>query len=427
MKILFINVVCGIRSTGRICTDLAAELEKEGHEVRIAYGRENVPEKYEKYAIRIGSDTAVKIHGLEARLFDGCGRGSRRATRSFLQWAEEFDPDVLWLHNIHGYYLNVFELFDWIKSRPKMKVKWTLHDCWAFTGHCSYFTAVKCDKWKTGCEKCPQKKAYPASILLDNSKRNYRDKKRCFTGVKDMELITPSRWLADLTRESFLKEYPVSVVYNRIDRSVFKPSPGDFRKKYGIGDGIMILGVASVWEPRKGLEDFYRLAKMLDPRYVIVLVGLDASQTDLVPQKIGLPAERTEVGNSTVYAFGGASTENRENGAAGDIPKTKGRGIVISQGAENIYAAITGREHPEPAEDAKDCVSRIICIPRTANAAELAEIYTAADFFVNPTYEDNYPTVNLEAKACGTTVITYDTGGAAETLRDDTAEEGETE
>ena len=148
MKILMINVVCGIRSTGRICTDLAAEMEAQGHEVKIAYGRETVPEKYQKYAVRIGTDWDVKLHGLKSRLLDAHGLGSKKATKHFLDWAEEYKPDLLWLHNIHGYYINYELLFAWIKRRPDMEVKWTLHDCWAFTGHCSHFSFVKCYRWK---------------------------------------------------------------------------------------------------------------------------------------------------------------------------------------------------------------------------------------------------------------------------------------
>lgn len=344
MKILLINSVCGIGSTGKICAALAEGFEREGHEVKIAYGRDAmVPEKFRHFAVRIGSDLDVKLHGLRTRLLDEHGFGSVGATGKFLRWAEEFDPDLVWLHNIHGYYINIELLFDWIKSRPGMQVKWTLHDCWAFTGHCSYFTMAGCDAWKTGCSRCPQKGSYPASQGLDNSRRNYERKKRIFTGVKDMTLIVPSKWLAELVKQSFLKEYPVEVHYNTIDREVFKPTVGDFRERSGLAGKKMILGVASVWEERKGLKDFMELAKMLDDSYRIVLVGLTQAQIDSLP------------GN-------------------------------------------------------------ILGITRTNNAGELAEIYTAADVFFNPTYEDNYPTVNLEAQACGTRVITYDAGGSRETM-----------
>lgn len=336
-----INSVCGIRSTGRICTDLADVLAENGYEVKIAYGRETVPDKYQKYAVRIGTDIDNKIHAIQTRLFDTHGFGSKKATADFLKWADKYDPDILHLHNIHGYYINVEMLFDWIKSRPQMKVIWTLHDCWAFTGHCAYFTAANCDKWKTQCKCCPQLKSYPTCNFNGNVEDNYNRKKSAFTGVKNMTLVTPSKWLAGLVKESFLKDYPVEVINNGIDTSIFKPTPSDFRKKYHIENKKVILGVAAVWDERKGLNDFVKLSKILDDDYKIVLVGLSEKQIKEVPDNI-------------------------------------------------------------------------IKISRTNSAVELAEIYTAADVFLNLTYEDNYPTVNLEAQACGTPVITYDTGGSVE-------------
>ena len=344
MRALLLNSVCGIRSTGRICTQLAQELEEQGHEVKIAFGREKtVPEQFQKYAVPIGCGFDVKMHALRTRLLDDHGFGSRRATKKFLEWADAYDPALLWLHNIHGYYINIELLFDWIKSRPQMQVCWTLHDCWAFTGHCTYFTAAKCEQWRTGCRRCSQKGRYPASVLLDNSRGNYSRKKDLFTGVRSMKLITPSGWLAGLVRQSFLREYPVEVRYNAIDTETFKPTAGNFRRKYGLEDKKLILGVASVWDERKGLQDFFRLARALDDSYALILVGASDAQM-----------RRFE--------------------------------------------------------------SNMIGIRKTNHARELAEIYTAADVFFNPTYEDNYPTVNLEAQACGTPVVTYDSGGSAETL-----------
>lgn len=345
MRVLFINSVCGIGSTGRICTDLAQKLEAEGHEVKIAYGRNgNVPDKFKKYAVRIGSDFDCKMHALQTRLFDKHGFGSKSATKNFLEWAENYKPDLLWLHNIHGYYINVEILFAWIKQHPEMKVRWTLHDCWAFTGHCSYFTIVKCEQWKEHCSYCCQLRRYPACYFMSSVRKNFERKLKAFTGVKNMTLITPSKWLAGLTRQSFLKEYPVEVHYNTIDKTIFKPTPSDFRQRYGLENKKIILGVANVWEERKGLKDFFKLAQMLDDKYVIVLVGLSKKQMQELPKNI--------------------------------------KGIM-----------------------------------RTNSPQELAAIYTAADVFVNPTYEDNYPTVNLEAEACGTRVITYNTGGCKETVQ----------
>ena len=344
MRVLMINSVCGIGSTGRICTDLAQEMEAKGHEVKIAYGRsDTVPEKFRKYAVQIGNSLGVKAHVLRTRLLDEHGLGSSRATQKFLQWADSYNPDLLWLYNIHGYYINYELLFQWIKSRPNMQVKWTLHDCWAFTGHCSYFTMIKYEQWQTHCSYCPQTRRYPASYGKDNCKRNFDRKRAAFAGVKNLMLITPSKWLADLTRQSFLREYPVEVRYNTINTNIFKPTPSDFRERYGLQDKIIALGVANVWDERKGLNDFYKLAQMLDEGYAIVLVGLSKKQMKALPKN------------------------------------TCG-------------------------------------IQRTNSPQELAAIYTAADVFFNPTYEDNYPTVNLEAEACGTRVITYDAGGARETV-----------
>ena len=340
MKVLIVNSVCGVGSTGRICVSLARELEEAGHEVLIAHGRGPVPEGAQKYALRIGTRLDVGWHLLMTRLFDGQGFASVRATRRFLAWAEEWKPDLLWLHNLHGYYIHCGLLFDWIKRHPDMEVRWTLHDCWAFTD----FTAVNCGRWETCCGKCPQKKLYPTSLLLDRSRANHVRKKAVFTGVKNLTLITPSCWLAGLVKKSFLKEYPVEVRRNTVDTDVFRPTESRFRQEHGLEGKKIVLGVSNAWqEPRKGLKDMLSLASLLGEGYAVVIVGL--------PEKLrkALPAN-------------------------------------------------------------------VIGLGKTGSQRELAEIYTAADVFVNPTYEDNYPTTNLEAEACGTPVVTYDTGGSPESV-----------
>ncbi len=286
MKILFINSVCGIGSTGRIVTETAEKYMAQGHICKIAYGREQAPPQYKEISYRIGTDMGVKLNGARARLLDNEGFGAKHATRKFIKWANNYNPDTLWLHNLHGYYLNIKLLFDWIKSRPQMKVKWTLHDCWAFTGHCSHFSFVGCKRWIKGCESCVQKGCYPASLLLDNSKDNYRKKKNAFCGVENMTLTVPSRWMASLVKQSFLKDYRVEVVHNAIDKDSFRPTESGFRKSYGLEGKIIVLGVSGVWTDRKGLYDFHALARELDSSYKIVLVGTLSKK-----QKKELPAE----------------------------------------------------------------------------------------------------------------------------------------
>ncbi|MEY0737800.1 glycosyltransferase [Providencia stuartii] len=341
MKILQINSVCGIGSTGRIATDIHAALQTKGIESHIMYGR-GEPRACDS-VIKISNQLDFYLHALQTRLFDNHGFCSTKATQRAIKKIDLLQPDIVHLHNIHGYYLNVEILFAYFKQHPEIKVIWTLHDCWSFTGHCSYFDFCSCEKWKTQCFTCPQKNTYPASNGLDNSKNNYQRKKKAFTGVKDLTIVTPSRWLADLVKQSYLKDYPVQVVNNGIDLSVFQPRQSEFRVKHDLVDKFLIMGAASVWSPRKGFDDFISLANMLPDNYHLVMVGLS-------PDKI------------------------------------------------------------------KTLPSNIIGIHRTDNPTELAEIYSAADVFFNPTYEDNYPTVNLEAIACGTPVITYNTGGSPESV-----------
>lgn len=341
MKILMINSVFGIKSTGRICSDLTEKLIKEGHEVKVAYGREEVPKKYEKYAIKIGDDRDVKFHAIKARLFDSAGFGSKKSTKKFIEWIREYRPDVIHLHNLHGYYINVEILFEYLKKEFKGKILWTLHDCWAFTGHCTYFDYIGCNKWKNECSKCEQKKEYPSCFGISMAKRNYVKKKNIFTGISDLKIITPSKWLADLVKESFLNEYEIRVIHNGVDTSIFKKVITNIKEKYNLKNKKILLGVAAIWDRRKGLDYFLKLANILNEEYQIVLIGVTEKQKKIFPKNI------------------------------------------------------TG-------------------ILKTNSVKELVEWYSVADIFINPTLEDNYPTTNLEAIACGTPVVTFNTGGSTE-------------
>ena len=346
MRVLQINATVNSGSTGRIAEDIGLVLMNVGHESYIAYGRGNQPSKSNK--IIIGNQWDANWHGVVSLLLDRHGFASRKATKQLINKIEELKPDVINLHNIHGYYVNIEILFDYLK-KINIPVVWTFHDCWPFTGHCSYFDSVACEKWKTHCQNCPKKSFYPKSLLIDNSFKNFSDKKQIFNQLDNLHIITPSNWLKNLVKQSFLSKFPVSCIHNGIDLSKFNPVENVEKliQKWNLKDKIIVLGVASIWDRRKGLDDFISLSNKLSGTYQIILIGLTKKQIAQLPKNI-------------------------------------------------------------------------IGIERTESIEELAEYYSLAKVFVNPTYQDNFPTTNIEALACGTPVVTYNTGGSPESLDSET-------
>lgn len=341
MAVLFqINVAANWGSHGRIAEGIGEIVQSHGWDSYIAYGRYANPSK--SHLIKVGGFYDQYLHGARSLLFDRHGLGSKGATWRLIQNIDYVQPDIIQLHNIHGYYLNYPELFDYL-SNLDVPVVWTLHDAWPFTGHCAFFDSVHCDRWKSGCYNCPQKGTYPPSILMDRSKRNYEQKRKCFTSLRNLTIVPVSNWLNGLLDESFLKDIPRVCIHNGVDMELF--CPNDMQASFEPGKKV-VLGVNSVWEKRKGLADFAALRSLLDDQYVIVLVGLSRKQISHLPEGV-------------------------------------------------------------------------IGIERTNNIQELSAYYSRANVFVNPTYEDNFPTTNLEALACGTPVITYQTGGSPEAIDTD--------
>lgn len=338
MKIVQINSVCGSGSTGKICVAVSRLLTDQNIENYILYavGSSDYP-----LGIRCMDQRELKGEILKAKALGNYGFQSREATKQLIRELERISPEVVHLHNLHSHNVHLGLLFGYLKEK-KIKLFWTFHDCWAFTGYCMYYDMARCGRWKTGCGSCPQRKHY--SWLFDRSSELYRKKKALFSGL-DLTIITPSQWLAEEVKQSFLGDYPVKVIHNGIDLEVFRPRESDFRRENKLEGKFVLLGVALGWEPRKGLDVFLELSKQLDDRFRIVLVGTNDKIDKQLPENI-------------------------------------------------------------------------ISIHRTQNQQELAEIYSAADVFVNATREDNFPTVNLEALSCGTPVITFRTGGSPEAIDD---------
>lgn len=291
-KILQLNSVINSGSTGRIVEEIGQLAIKNGWKSYIANGRNKC--ESQSIGIKIGNDWDIKWHGLQTRLFDRHGLASTKATNKLVKKIKEIKPDIIHLHNLHGYYLNIKILFHYLATAD-IPVVWTLHDCWPMTGHCSYFSFVGCDKWKTQCKHCPQKKGYPTSYLMDRSYKNYQLKKELFTSVPKMIFVPVSNWLANIVNDSFLRIYPIKTIYNGVDITVFFPRPTtEIRGKYKIHtDTFIMLGVANVWEKRKGLKDFIRLSESLTDNEKIILVGLTNKQMKNLPSNI-LGIRRTE-------------------------------------------------------------------------------------------------------------------------------------
>ncbi len=342
MKVLQINTFFGSGSTGKIAKGIQDVCIEKNIQCLTGYRYAENKHKPFKHTVSISSWLDCRIHGRLARytMLKGCF--SYFKTKQFLHKAEQYAPDLIQIHNLHGSYINIPLLFKYIK-RNKIPVVWTFHDCWPFTGGCSYFDISGCSGWKNGCDDCRIYKKF-SSTPINMADESWQLKRKWFKNTENLTIVTPSEWLAGLVKESFFGDYPVKVLRNGIDTQVFKPTSGNIRKKYGISENaFIVLGVAFDWGTRKGLDVFSELALRLGDEYQIVLVGTDDYIDSCLPDNI-------------------------------------------------------------------------ISIHRTENQRELAEIYTAADVLANPTREDNYPTVNLEALACGTPVVTFRTGGSPESI-----------
>lgn len=347
MKVLQINQNHNIGSTGRIMKEINDMAISKGYAsyMLCAYSTQADHNEHLYVTEQLPQVLAIRKNILKHRLTGLTGYSSILSTKKALRWIERVNPDIIHIHNVHGNWINLRMLFSFLKQK-KIPIVWTLHDCWSFTGRCSHFESSNCFQWRNGCKKCPVLNVYPVSYFFDFSSRMWRDKRAWLSGFQSMNIVTPSRWLADYVKQSFLASYNISVINNGIDIGQFCIQKN--KSKYINGETRkIILGVASTWTRWKGIDDFIQLFSLLDStKYVIVLVGLNSRQLSSLPKGI-------------------------------------------------------------------------LGINRTQNVTELAELYSQADVFVNPTYQDNYPTVNLEALACGTPVITYQTGGSVESVSPD--------
>lgn len=347
MKILYINQSVGIGSTGKIITDIANNLEGE-NEFKCIHGFFPNAEKGESLfpgeCISTVSKTQYYQYNLKAKLFGKTGFYGKNATKKAIEKLGDWVPDIVHIHNIHGYFMHMPTLFEYLEKINK-PIVWTLHDVWPLTGHCTYFDQSSCEKWKTHCDSpCPERKEYPFAKLSCPVAKNYHKKKALLNKVRDnLTFVAPSEWLANIAREASIVHCPAEVIHNGIKLDSFHETDKAFRKEHHLEDKIVLLGVAMPWSQRKGFDEFIRLAKDLPDKYHIVMVGLDG-------------------------------------------------------------------------ESAQNFRSKITCISHTDSVKTLADIYSSSDLFLLPTYADNFPTVSLEAQACGTPVLAYDAGGTKETL-----------
>lgn len=285
MKVLRITTEINRSSIGRTTEQIGRMVINEGWESYIAWGRTDGTS--DSHKIHIGNRSSVLFHVLLTRLFDMHGYGSYFATKKFLKTIDDIKPDIIHLHDIHGYYINIKLLFNYLKKN-NVPVVWTHHDNWAFTGHCGSIKD-KCEKWKTGCHNCPIYNMYPKSWFYDGCSRNYKYKKKYFTSLKQIYNVGVSEWTCAELRDSFLNKFYIEKIYNGIDTSVFKPNKTfekEIREKYHLGNGFLLTAVSTAWSASKGLNDYLALRKKLDEKYTIVFVGATQDLIDSLPHGI---------------------------------------------------------------------------------------------------------------------------------------------
>ncbi len=289
--LLQINVEANFGSTGRIAEAIGNLATASGWQSYIAYGRKK--RESSSQLIAVGNKWDHLRHLLQTRLFDRHGLGSKGATRRFIRQIELLDPTIIHLHNIHGYYLNLELLFQYL-TKSGIPVVWTFHDCWPITGHCSHFEHVGCNKWQNECYSCPQLNTYPASWGKDRSRKNHQLKKRLFSNMDNLTLVPVSNWLGTILKKSFFSKFEQRPISNGVDTEIFTPrTKNKIRAKYGLENTFMLLGVASVWSSTKGLSDFLKLSEMLVNNEQIVLIGLSKKQLKSLPKSI-IGIERTD-------------------------------------------------------------------------------------------------------------------------------------
>ena len=339
LKLLQINVAANWGSHGRIAEEIGLEAMAQGWESYIAYGRYANPSK--SHVVKIGDLFDHCLHGAQSLLLDRHGLASCGPTKKLIREIEQIKPDLIHLHNIHGFYLNYPILFRYL-STVDIPVVWTLHDCWAFTGHCAWPIHGHCDRFQEQCCHCPlQSKGYPKSYLLDRSRSNFKLKKRYFRSLQDLHLVTVSRWLEQQVRLSFMQDMDIRTIYNGLDTEVFRPSG---TPPTSVTDGHpLVLGVCNAWYDWKGLDDMAALREILPDDYEVMVVGVNEDQMHRLPEGI-------------------------------------------------------------------------TCIRRTDSVSQLAEIYSQADVFVNPSKVESFGMTTAEALSCGTPSIVYDTSACPEVV-----------
>lgn len=286
LRILQVNAVNGIMSTGRTCLEMEQYLNAHGAECYTAYSIGSPSPG----AYKIAHPLECKLHALLSRLFGLQGYFSFFSTGKLLRLIKRLQPDVVHLRNLHANYLNIRTLLGYLAKNDIATVV-TLHDCWDYTGKCTHYFVQGCDRWQTGCHHCPKLRTGHNSWFFDRTDKMWRDKKQGFQSIPRLAVTGVSDWMTGEAQKSFLSSAKqVKRIYNWVDLQVFRPVEAEaLRERLGIAGKTVILGVASGWSNRKGLHTFLKLAELLGDHEIIVLVG-NMQPVQLPPNVLHIPA-----------------------------------------------------------------------------------------------------------------------------------------